>query len=108
MDPEVAGSRFTDDDAKPGETDSESPLELCRRIKAGDRLAEAALVSRLQPGLRLVLRRATRGDVELAHELCQEALIIVLRRVRGSGLDDPAGLPAFAAQTARNLAIANR
>jgi RNA polymerase sigma-70 factor, ECF subfamily len=90
-------------------TDAEvSNGEICARIRAGNRDAEAVLVDRLQPGLRLVLRRATGGDLELARELCQETLVIVLKRLRTSGLNDPTELAAFAAQTARNLAIAHR
>jgi RNA polymerase sigma-70 factor, ECF subfamily len=93
-------------------TDSEgrseiSNGEICARIKAGSREAEAALVSRLQPGLRLVLQRATGRDLDLARELCQETLVVLLKRLRAVGLNDPSELAAFAAQTARNLAIAH-
>jgi RNA polymerase sigma-70 factor (ECF subfamily) len=84
-----------------------SHSEICARIRAGNREAEAALVDCLQPGLRLVLRRATGGDLEVARELCQETLVIVLKRLRTVGLTDPSELAAFAAQTARNLAIAH-
>jgi RNA polymerase sigma-70 factor (ECF subfamily) len=85
-----------------------SPAELCERIHASDPKAEALLVERLQPGLRLILHRATGGDLDLAHELCQETLIIVIKRLRTSTLREPSELAAFAAQTARNLAIAHR
>jgi RNA polymerase sigma-70 factor, ECF subfamily len=81
--------------------------ELCERVRAGDTKAEAIVVAQLQPGLRLVLHRATGGDWDLTSELVQETLVILLERLRGRGLDDPSGLAAFAAQTARNLAIAN-
>jgi RNA polymerase sigma-70 factor (ECF subfamily) len=37
----------------------------------------------------------------------QETLLVVIQRLRGSGIDDPQKLAAFAAQTARNLAIAS-
>jgi RNA polymerase sigma factor (sigma-70 family) len=85
-----------------------SPTQLCERIYASDAKAESLLVERLQPGLRLILNRATGGDWELAHDLCQEALIIVIKRLRSSSLREPSELAAFAAQTARNLAIAYR
>ena len=89
-------------------TDAEtSNREICAGIKASSRDAETALVSRLQPGLRLVLQRATGGDLELARELCQETLVILIKRLRAEGLTDPTELAAFAAQTARNLAIAH-
>jgi RNA polymerase sigma-70 factor (ECF subfamily) len=84
-----------------------SNAEVCARIKAGSRETEAALVRRLQPGLRLVLQRAVGGNLEVARELCQETLVILIKRLRTDGLTDPAELAAFAAQTARNLAIAH-
>jgi RNA polymerase sigma-70 factor, ECF subfamily len=81
---------------------------LCARIQAGDADAEAVLITRLQSGLRLVAHRASGGDFELACDVCQEALVILIKRLRTTGLDDPTGLEAFAAQTARNLVIAAR
>jgi RNA polymerase sigma-70 factor (ECF subfamily) len=81
---------------------------LCGRIRAGNTDAEALLVARLQSGLRLVANRAAGGDLELSRDVCQETLVILLRRLRTTGLDDPSGLEAFAAQTARNLVIAAR
>ncbi|HEV2700142.1 MAG TPA: sigma-70 family RNA polymerase sigma factor [Steroidobacteraceae bacterium] len=65
-------------------------------------------MAQLQSGLRLVAIRAAGGDFELAHDVCQEALVIIIRRLRTTGLDNPATLAAFAAQTARNLVIAAR
>jgi RNA polymerase sigma-70 factor, ECF subfamily len=85
-----------------------SSRNLCARIRAGDSDAEAVLMARLQSGLRLVAHRASGGDLELARDVCQEALVILIRRLRTTGLEDPAGLEAFAAQTARNLVIAAR
>jgi RNA polymerase sigma-70 factor (ECF subfamily) len=94
-------------DREVGTTAKVSNSEICAQIKAGNRQAEGALVERLQPGLRLVLQRATGGDLELARELCQETLVILLKRLRTVELGDPAELAAYAAQTARNLAIAH-
>lgn len=85
-----------------------SNRNLCARIRAGDSGAETALIAQLQSGLRLIAYRASGSDFELARDVCQEALVIVLRRLRTTGLDDPAGLQAFAAQTVRNLVIAAR
>ena len=81
--------------------------ELSRRIREGDRSAEAELVRQFEPGLRVILRRRTGGDRGLLQDLVQETLLIVLQRLRGAGIDDPHKLAAFAAQTARNLAIAS-
>jgi RNA polymerase sigma-70 factor (ECF subfamily) len=80
-------------------------IELTARVRRGDTGAEDELCRRFERGLLRILQRAT-GDRELARELCQETLLIVLKRVRSGSLEDPARLAAFAAQTARNLAIA--
>jgi RNA polymerase sigma-70 factor (ECF subfamily) len=40
-------------------------------------------------------------------DLVQETLLIVIQRLRGAGIEEPEKLAAFAAQTARNLAIAS-
>jgi len=81
--------------------------ELSRRIREGDVSAESELARQLEPGLRVLLRRRTGGDLHLLQDLVQETLIIVLQRLRGGGIDEPAKLAAFTAQTARNLAIAS-
>jgi RNA polymerase sigma-70 factor (ECF subfamily) len=81
--------------------------ELSRRIREGDRSAEEELIRQFEPGLRVLLRRRTGGDHGLLQDLVQETLLIVLQRLRGSGIDDPQRLAAFAAQTARNHAIAS-
>jgi RNA polymerase sigma factor (sigma-70 family) len=106
--PSRSSRRGSSDDQYAGASGDLSQVELCQRIQASDRKAEALLVARLQPGLRLILHRATGGDLELARELCQEALVILIKRLRSAGLNDPSELAAFAAQTARNLAIAHR
>src|ERR1044072_3296418 len=81
--------------------------ELSRRIREGDASAEAELIRQFEPGLRVLLRRRTGGDYGLLQDLVQETLLIVIQRLRGDGIDDPQKLAAFAAQTARNLAIAS-
>ncbi len=81
--------------------------ELSRRIRDGDASAESALIRQFEPGLRVLLRRRTGGDHGLLQDLVQETLLIVLQRLRGQGIDEPNKLAAFAAQTARNLAIAS-
>jgi RNA polymerase sigma-70 factor (ECF subfamily) len=81
--------------------------ELSRRIRQGDVSAESELIRQFEPGLRVLLRRRTGGDFGLLQDLVQETLIVVIQRLRGAGIDDPQKLAAFAAQTARNLAIAS-
>jgi RNA polymerase sigma-70 factor, ECF subfamily len=79
--------------------------EIAERIGAGDSSAETLLLERLRPGLRMILYARCAHDTELAADLCQETLIIVLNRVRSRSMDDPSRLAAFAAQTARQLAF---
>jgi RNA polymerase sigma-70 factor, ECF subfamily len=81
--------------------------ELSRRIREGDASAESELIRQFEPGLRVLLRRRTGGDQGLLQDLVQETLLIVIKRLRGIGIEDPGKLAAFAAQTARNLAIAS-
>jgi RNA polymerase sigma-70 factor, ECF subfamily len=81
--------------------------ELARRIHIGDKQAEAELFSRFQNGVRQIIWRVT-GDFSRAEELTQETLIVALRRLRSGPLEDPTKLSAYVAQTARNLAIAEK
>ena len=81
--------------------------ELSRRIREGDSSAEGELIRQFEPGLRVLLRRRTGGDHGLLQDLVQETLLVVIQRLRGAGIEDPEKLAAFAAQTARNLAIAS-
>jgi len=82
-----------------------SDADLASRICAGDKRAEAELCKRYELGVRQILLRAT-GNVALVHELSQECFIVTLKRLRAQPLEDPAKLPAFVAQVARNLALA--
>jgi RNA polymerase sigma-70 factor, ECF subfamily len=81
--------------------------ELVHRIHTGDRQAESELTRRFERGITQILLRQTR-NFALAQELCQETLIIVIKRLRAQPLDNPEKLAAFLAQIARNLAIAER
>jgi RNA polymerase sigma-70 factor (ECF subfamily) len=81
--------------------------ELSRRIREGDISAESELIRQFEPGLRVLLRRRTGGDQGLLQDLVQETLLVLIQRLRGTGIEDPQKLAAFAAQTARNLAIAS-
>lgn len=85
-------------------TDGITPAELATRIGAGDRRAEEEFVRRYRPRLEFILRGRLR-DAALAADLTQEALIVVLERLRGDGLDDPGRLAAFLHRTALNLAV---
>src|SRR5688500_14561014 len=78
------------------------PAELALAIQRGEKGAENAFVKRFSPGLLTVLRVRC-SDEELCRDLTQEALRIVLLRLRGDGLEDPAGLAGFLRGTALNL-----
>lgn len=77
--------------------------EIVERIRRGDALAEELLASRYGPKLEFILRRHVR-EPSLAADLRQEALIVVIERLRSDGLDEPDKLSAFLHQTAVNLA----
>lgn len=81
--------------------------DIARRIQEGDAQAESELYRRFGAGVRQILLKATRNPA-LADELSQDTLIIVLKRLRSTALSEPERLPAFIAQTARNLAVAER
>ena len=66
---------------------------------------DASIVAELRRGVLLVLRQRVR-DSALAEDLCGETFRVVVERLQREPLDDPSILPAFLAQTARNLAIA--
>ena len=84
-----------------------SYAELSHRIRAGDTKAEDALSRRVAPGITQIIVSMT-GNFAQAQELSQETLIIMITRLRSHPLDEPDKLPAFAAQVARNLVIAER
>src|SRR5688500_8472060 len=81
--------------------------EPARRTRERDTSAESPPIRQFEHGLRVLLRRRTGGDAGLPQDLVQETLLVVIQRLRGAGIDEPQRLAAFAAQTARNLAIAS-
>ncbi len=71
----------------------------------GDRKAESSMVSALRPGVLAVLRFGAFHRWIDAEDLTQETLQVVVERVRARTIDDPRKVFAFAAATARNLAL---
>jgi RNA polymerase sigma factor (sigma-70 family) len=71
----------------------------------GDRHAESRMLSALRPGVLAVLRYGAFHRWIDAEDLTQETLHIVFERVRAGTIDDPRKVFAFAAATARNLAL---
>ena len=86
-------------------SEGEVAAELARRIRSGDRTAEAELVQRYGRGLLFHLRR-TAGDPDLADDLYQETFRVVLERLRGEGIAEPERLAGFILGTGRNLFLA--
>jgi RNA polymerase sigma-70 factor (ECF subfamily) len=83
-----------------------TPADLVRRIGDGDRRAEETLVKQFQRPLLELLRYRTH-DPELAQDLLQDTLTIIIRRLREQGLNDPDKLVAYMHRTAHNLVIAH-
>ena len=71
----------------------------------GDRAAESRMLVALRPGVLAVLRFGAFHRWIDAEDLTQETLHIVVERLRARTIDDPRKVFAFAAATARNLAL---
>jgi len=88
---------------------SAPPVDEIERIViaalTGDRQAESRMLVALRPGVLAVLRFGAFHRWVDAEDLTQEALHIVVERVRARTIDDPRKVFAFAAATARNLAL---
>ena len=88
---------------------SAPPVDEIERIVTaaltGDRQAESRMLVALRPGVLAVLRFGAFHRWVDAEDLTQETLHIVVERVRARTIDDPRKVFAFAAATARNLAL---
>ena len=71
----------------------------------GDRQAESRMAVALRPGVLAVLRYGAFHRWIDAEDLTQETLQVVVERVRAHTIDDPRKVFAFAAATARNMAL---
>ena len=89
------------DSEKADVADGEISRDLVARIGAGDRGAEAELVTRYSKPLMLMLRVRTRGDIALAEDIHQDVFRIVIERLRGDGIDEPERVGAFIHSTGR-------
>lgn len=81
--------------------------QLVTRIAAGDSVAEQRLVEQFSRGLMVMLRQRT-SDWDLAADIHQDAFIVVIKRLRQKGLQNPDGLKSFLRQTAINLLLGDR
>ena len=88
---------------------SAPPVDEVERIVVaaltGNRDAESRMLVALRPGVLAVLRFGAFHRWVDAEDLTQETLHIVVERVRARTIDDPRKVFAFAAATARNLAL---
>lgn len=71
-----------------------NPADIAADIHKGKRAAEAELVRRYSRPLTFIAQRAT-GDRATAEEICQEALLRAIVRLRARPLQDPDKLAAF-------------
>ncbi len=94
------GRKIAVDRSTPEE--AEVAADLVRRIGDGEAAAESDLVARYSRGLLFHLRRMT-GDPAASDDLHQETFRVVIERLRGPGLAEPARLAGFVLATGRNL-----
>jgi RNA polymerase sigma-70 factor, ECF subfamily len=79
--------------------------QLTVRAMAGDRAAEDALITKLRPGVVAVIKHGHFRHWVEAEDLAQEALSVLVDRIRSGRLKEPDKVPAFVAQTARKMAF---
>lgn len=82
----------------------EDAADLVRRIEAGDRTAESELAQRYGRGVRIIIERSL-SDSAAIDDLCQETLLLAIRKVRNGDLRESSRLAGFIASVARNLVI---
>lgn len=83
-------------------TEFATAQQIAAGVAAGRPGAEQALVQTYAPMLLKILQM--RGIAQ-AEDICQEALLVVLLRLRERGLDEPEKLPQFLRSTALNINI---
>jgi RNA polymerase sigma-70 factor (ECF subfamily) len=84
---------------------TEQIAAIVEEALTGDRRAEGRMLQALRPGVLAVLRFGAFHRWVDAEDLTQETLQIVVERVRARTIDDSRKVFAFAAATARNLAL---
>jgi RNA polymerase sigma-70 factor (ECF subfamily) len=88
-----------------GALSTEEIARIVVEALTGDRRAEDRMIQALRPGVIAVLRYGAFNRWIDCEDLTQETLQVVVERVRARSIDDPAKVFAFAASTARNLAL---
>lgn len=82
------------------------PATLLAEIASGNKKYEQYLVSNYWKGLYFVLNRRAQNP-DLAADLAQETMLIVITKARNGEIENPAALPAYIRQTGVNLLIAH-
>jgi RNA polymerase sigma-70 factor (ECF subfamily) len=85
-------------------TQVNTACDLACRITSGDSAAETELIEQYSAGVRLMLLKRT-GKRQLSNDICQEVMIVTLKKLRAGSLRKPESLPAFIRQTAVYLCI---
>jgi RNA polymerase sigma-70 factor (ECF subfamily) len=89
------------------QSEHEIAADLARQIGEGVRAAEETLVARYGPPLHFMLKQRTR-DSELALDVRQEALRIVIEKLRAGTLEQPERLGGYLRGVALKLCGAQR
>ncbi|HEY3516117.1 MAG TPA: sigma-70 family RNA polymerase sigma factor, partial [Gammaproteobacteria bacterium] len=89
------------------QSEHEIAADLAHQIGQGVRAAEQALVARYGPPLHFMLKQRTR-DSELALDVRQEALRIVIEKLRAGSLEQPERLGGYLRGIALKLCGAQR
>jgi len=76
------------------QNEHEIAADLARQIGQGVRAAEEVLVARYGPGLHYLLKQRTR-DSELALDIRQDALRVVIEKLRSGTLEEPERLAGY-------------
>ncbi len=89
------------------QSEHEIAADLARQIGQGVRAAEQALVARYGPGLHYLLKQRTR-DAELALDIRQDALRVVIEKLRAGTLEQPERLAGYLRGVALKLCGSHR
>ena len=102
-----SGEARLDVDDQGEQSEHEIAADLAHQIGQGVRAAEQALVARYGPPLHFMLKQRTR-DSELALDVRQEALRIVIEKLRAGTLEQPERLGGYLRGIALKLCGAQR
>src|SRR5688572_2703099 len=101
------GEARLDVDDQSEQSEHEIAADLARQIGQGVRAAEEALVARYGPALHFLLKKRTR-DSELALDIRQDALRVVIEKLRAGTLEQPERLAGYLRGVALKLCGAER